>query len=66
MKLCRVLSILTSSAAAERNWSNFGFIHSKLRARLNNDRLKKLVALYQNLRVRKEISEDIWLENDEN
>ena len=66
MKLCWVLSILTSSAAAERNWSNFGFIHSKLRAHLNNDRLKKLVALYQNLRVRKEISEDIWLENDEN
>ena len=63
MKLCQVLSILTS---AERNWSNFGFIYSKLRAHLNNDRLKKLVALYQNLRVRKEISEDIWLENDEN
>ena len=31
-----------------------------------NDRVKKLVALYQNLRVRKEISEDIWFENDEN
>ena len=29
---CRVLSIPTSSAAAERKWSNFGFIHSKLRA----------------------------------
>ena len=66
MKLCWVLSILTSSAAAERNWSNFGFIHNKLRARLNNDRMKKLVALYQNLRIRKEISEDIWFEDDEN
>ena len=43
---CQVLSIPTSSAAAECNWSNFGFIHSKLRARLNNDRVKKLVALY--------------------
>ena len=65
MKLCRVLSILTSSAAAECNWSNFGFIHNKLRARLNNNRVKKLVALCQNLRD-KEISEDIWFENDEN
>jgi hypothetical protein len=63
---CRVLSIPTSSAAAERNWSNFGFIHSKLRARLNNDRVKKLVALYQNLRIQKEISEDSWFEGDEN
>ncbi len=27
---CRVLSIPTSSAAAERNWFNFGFIHSKI------------------------------------
>ncbi|RIA80047.1 hypothetical protein C1645_839397 [Glomus cerebriforme] len=35
--------------AAECNWSNFGFIHSKLCAHLNNDRMKQLVALYQNL-----------------
>lgn len=63
---CRVLSIPTSSASAERNWSSFGFIHNKLRARLNNNRVKKLVALYQNLRTQKEISEDIWFEDDEN
>jgi len=63
---CRVLSIPTSSAAAERNWSNFGFIHNKLRARLNNDRVKKLVALYQNLRIQKEINKEIWFENNEN
>ncbi|GES99673.1 zinc finger BED domain-containing protein 1-like [Rhizophagus clarus] len=62
---CRVLSIPTSSAAAERNWSNFGFIHSKLRARLNNNRVKKLVAIYQNLRIHKEIKEDNWFEEDE-
>ena len=46
--------------------NGFRFIHSKLRACLNNDRVKKLVALYQNLRIRKEISEDIWFEDDEN
>ena len=63
---CRVLSIPTSSAATERNWSNCGFIHNKFGERLNNDRVKKLVALYQNLRIRKEISEDIWFEDDEN
>ncbi|GBC07875.1 hypothetical protein RclHR1_07750002 [Rhizophagus clarus] len=62
---CRVLSIPTSSAAAERNWSNFGFIHSKLRARLNNNRVKKLVAIYQNLRIHKEVKEDNWFEEDE-
>ncbi|RIA84508.1 hypothetical protein C1645_832134 [Glomus cerebriforme] len=53
-------------AAAESNWSNFGFIHSKLCARLNNDRVKKLVTLYQNLRIQKEIREDNWFEGDEN
>ena len=36
------------------------FIHSKLRTYLNNDRVKKLVALYQ------EIREDIWSKDDEN
>ena len=30
-------------------------VHNKLRARLDNDRVKKLVALYQNLRIKKEI-----------
>ncbi|RIA98193.1 hypothetical protein C1645_813052 [Glomus cerebriforme] len=54
------------STAADHNWTNFGFIHSKLHAHLNNDRVKKLVTLYQNLRVRKDISEDIWFKNDEN
>jgi hypothetical protein len=38
---------------------------NKLCTRLNNDRVKKLVALYQNL-IQKEINEDIWFEDDEN
>ena len=38
----QVLSIPTSLAAAERNWSNFRFIHSKLCAYLNNNRVKKI------------------------
>ena len=61
-----VLSIQTSSASAEQNWSSFRFIHNKLCARLDNNRVKKLVALYQNLRIQKEIGEDIRFEDDEN
>ncbi|CAG8831324.1 34697_t:CDS:2, partial [Gigaspora margarita] len=47
----RTLSIPTSSASAERNYSNFGFIHSKVRNRLKNERVKKLVYIYGNLRM---------------
>jgi len=62
---CQVLSIPTSLAAAERNWSNFRFIHSNFCVCLNNNRVKKLVAIYQNLRIHKEIKEDNWFEEDE-
>jgi hypothetical protein len=47
----KIFLIPTSSAAAERNFSNFGFIHNKIRNRLRNDRVKKLVYIYGNLRV---------------
>ncbi|CAG8849958.1 45160_t:CDS:1, partial [Gigaspora margarita] len=47
----KILTIPTSSAAAERNFSTFGFIHNKLRNRLHNNRVKKLVYIYGNLRV---------------
>jgi len=47
----KILSIPTSSAAAERNFSTFGFIHNKIRNRLKNDRVKKLVYIYGNLRM---------------
>ena len=49
----KVLSIPTSSAAAERNFSTFGFIHSKVRNRLQNERVKKLVYVYGNLQLYK-------------
>ena len=58
--------IPTTSAAAKCNWFNFGFIHSKNRIYLNNNNwVKKLVAIYQNLRIWKEINEDIWFEENE-
>ena len=40
--------MICSSATAERAWSTFRFIHSRLRNRLTNDRVKKLVFIYTN------------------
>ncbi|CAG8776323.1 22279_t:CDS:2, partial [Gigaspora rosea] len=47
----RILSILTLSASAEHNYSNFRYIHSKTRNRLKNEQVKKLVYIYSNLRM---------------
>ena len=47
----KILSIPTSSAAAERNFSTFGFIHNKVRNRLQNERVKKLVYIHGNLQL---------------
>uniref|UniRef100_U9TXR5 HAT C-terminal dimerisation domain-containing protein n=1 Tax=Rhizophagus irregularis (strain DAOM 181602 / DAOM 197198 / MUCL 43194) TaxID=747089 RepID=U9TXR5_RHIID len=38
----QILSIPATSAASERNWSTFGFIHSKLRNKLHEKRVEKL------------------------
>jgi len=46
------LSVNPTTGAAERNWSTHGFLHSKSRNRLTNERVQKLVYLFQNLRVR--------------
>jgi hypothetical protein len=48
----RVLSIPTSSAAAERNWSTFSYIHDKKRNKLSNDRVFKLVYIYFNNKLK--------------
>ncbi|CAB5095217.1 unnamed protein product [Rhizophagus irregularis] len=47
----KILSIPKSSAAAERNFFTFGFIHNKIRNRLQNERIKKLVYIYGNLQL---------------
>lgn len=41
-------SMICSSAASERVWSIFGFIHKPLRNRLSNEKVEKLVFLYVN------------------
>jgi len=48
----RVLSIPTSSAASERNWSTFSYIHDKKRNKLTNDRTFKLVYIYFNNKLK--------------
>jgi hypothetical protein len=40
---CRILTIPTSSAASERNWSAFSYIHDKKRNRLTSEKVFKLV-----------------------
>lgn len=43
-----LLEMHSSSAAAERTWSTFKFIHSRLRNRLTNERVEKLVFVFIN------------------
>ena len=47
----RVLSQVISASASERNWSTYGFIHSKSRNRLQPARANKLVYVHSNLRL---------------
>ncbi|KAF0461297.1 zinc finger bed domain-containing protein 1-like [Gigaspora margarita] len=55
----KVFSIPASSASSERNWSTFGFIYSKNRNRLDDKRVKKLVYLYWNLRILRQLNQPI-------
>jgi hypothetical protein len=47
----QVISFVPVASSAERNWSCFGFIHSRLRARMYNNKSEKLVFLYQNYQL---------------
>ena len=47
----RLLSMPASSAAAERNWSAFSFVHSRLRNRLMPDKVEKLVYIFFNKKL---------------
>lgn len=74
----KLMTIPASSAAAERNWSHFGFIHNLKRNRLTNERIFKLVSVYSYYRtlqkpkivyqqdIQNEIDEDfIMISSDE-
>jgi hypothetical protein len=53
----RVLACVASSSACERNWSDFGFIHSKKRNKLSTTQLEKLVYVFSNVRMMDEVQE---------
>ena len=62
----KLMLIPALSAAAERNWSYFGFIYNFNRNRLTNEHIFKLVSVYSYYRtlknpkiVQKEIEIDI-------
>ena len=46
-----VFSITCVTSGAESSWSIFGFLHSKNRNTLYNDKVTKLVFVHQNLRA---------------
>lgn len=52
----KVLSQVSSSSAAERNWSTYDFIHNKKRNRLCEARARDLVYVHSNLRLIDKIS----------
>jgi hAT family C-terminal dimerisation region len=45
---CQIFQLVASSAASERNFSTFGFIHSKVRNCLKEDAVQKLVHIKTN------------------
>ena len=44
----KLLHIPATSAASERNWSAFRFIHTRLRNKLGSSRVQKLVYIFEN------------------
>lgn len=58
----RVLSTTCTSSASERNFSIWGFIHSKTRNRLYNHKLDKLVYVYQNMRILRKMKDPNYQE----
>ena len=49
----RVLAMVSSAGACERNWSAYDFVHSKKRNRLDPARAGDLVYVFTNMRLRK-------------
>ncbi len=49
----RVLSMVSSAGACERNWSAYDSVHSKKRNRLDPDRAADLIYVFTNMRLLK-------------
>jgi hypothetical protein len=61
----RVFSMAASSAASDRTFSTFGFVHSKLRNRLDPEKVRKLVYIKTNtLQINRiEVLDDVESDN---
>jgi hypothetical protein len=44
----KIFSLVTSTASSERSWSTQGYIHSKIRSCLGNEKVNKLVFVKSN------------------
>ncbi|KAE8738994.1 hypothetical protein FOCC_FOCC015516 [Frankliniella occidentalis] len=53
----RLLSLLPSACPCERIWSEYGYVHNKVRNRLNNKKVEKEVAIKHNLNLSQQCSE---------
>ena len=51
----RVCSVVSDASSPERNWSIFGFIHSKARSRLYAGEAEKLVYIYNDMRMLRKV-----------
>jgi len=51
LMLLYIIFQVSSSSAAERNWSTYDFIHNKKRNRLTEEKARDLVYVHSNLRV---------------
>ena len=58
----RVLAQVTSASASERNWSTFEFIHSKKRNRLKCKRVRDVVFVHANLRLKDKLENINYME----
>lgn len=68
----KVLAQCSSACSCERNWSTYGFIHSKSRNRLKPARAKDLVFVFSNLRLLRKMDDleyeemfPVWDSSDE-
>lgn len=56
--------MIASSAASERVWSTYRFIHSRLRSQLGNEKVEKLVFIYTTCAFLDETDQNDYLAED--
>jgi len=59
----RVLAQVTSASSCERNWSTFDFIHTKKRNRMKCERVRDIVFVHANLRLKDKVENINYMEN---